>query len=215
MDMSDPTSTVVPTRDAPVLDVLARSTAALTGRKIHQLAAAGSETGTRNVLRRLAGTGLVTATEVGPSVQYVLNREHLAANAVLELATLRQRLFDGIRDVIQKWRIQPLHASIFGSAARGDGGLHSDVDLLIVHGFTGAQEPTPTWESQISELAAQVYRWSGNHLQAYELNSRALLQHIEAGEPIVKEWRRDAVAVYGRDFRTFMNMQTNDEELQQ
>jgi predicted nucleotidyltransferase len=204
VNLSDPIGTVVPTLDGPVLTVLARTTAPLTGRKIHQLAAEGSETGVRKVLRRLADTGLVSATEVGASVQYTLNRDHLAANAVLELATLRQRLFDSIRAVIQGWRVPPAHASVFGSAARGDGDIHSDIDLLIVHSFTGSDEPTPEWTDQVSALADQVYQWTGNHLQAYEVSSHGLLQHLQAGEPIVGEWRRDAVAVYGQDFRTFM-----------
>jgi predicted nucleotidyltransferase len=211
MDMSNPTSTVIQTMDGPVLDVLARTTAPLTGRKVHQLAAAGSETGTRNVLRRLASTGLVEATEVGPSVQYKLNRDHLAANAVLELTSLRQRLFDGIRGEIQGWRIQPMHASIFGSSARGDGGLSSDVDLLVVHKFNAVEGPTQTWIDQVADLADQVYRWSGNHLQAYELSSRGFLQHIQAGELIINDWRRDAITVSGPEFRTFMNTHVHKE----
>ncbi|WP_328334733.1 nucleotidyltransferase domain-containing protein [Kribbella sp. NBC_00382] len=207
--MSNPVSTVIPTLDGPVLGVLARTSAPLTGRKIQQLAAAGGETGTRTVLRRLASTGLVVATEVGHSVQYSLNRDHLAANAVIELTTLRQRLFDGIGRVIQGWQVQPTHASVFGSAARGDGGLDSDIDLLIVHRFDAGAEPTQIWVDQVSDLADQVYRWSGNHLQAYELSSDGFLQHLQAGEPIVKEWRRDAITVSGPEFRTFMNTHTH------
>jgi predicted nucleotidyltransferase len=211
MDMSDPVSTVITTLDGPVLSVLARTSAPLTGRKIYQLASAGSEGGTRNALRRLTATGLVEATEVGHAVQYRLNRDHLAANAVLELTTLRQRLFDGISRVIQGWQIHPLHASVFGSAARGDGGLDSDIDLLIVHPFEAAVEPTPTWADQVSDLADQVYRWSGNHLQAYDLSSAGFLQHLQAGEPIVKDWRRDAITVAGPEFRTFMNTHAHGE----
>ncbi|WP_433016794.1 nucleotidyltransferase domain-containing protein [Kribbella sp. CA-294648] len=211
MDMSNPTSTVIQTVDGPVLEVLARTTAPLTGRKIHQLAAAGSETGTRNVLRRLARTGLVEAAEVGPSVQYKLNRDHLAANAVIELTSLRQRLFDGIRDEIRSWPIQPLHASVFGSAARGDGGVSSDVDLLIVHEFSSVEGPEQTWIDQITELGDRVYRWSGNHLQAYELNSEGFLRHVQAGEPIVKDWRRDAITVSGPEFRNFLHTHVHEE----
>ncbi|QNE19641.1 nucleotidyltransferase domain-containing protein [Kribbella qitaiheensis] len=212
--MSNPISTVVQTVDGPVLDVLARTTAPLTGRKIHQLAAAGSETGIRNVLRRLAGTGLVMATEVGPSVQYKLNRDHLAAKAVLELATLRLRLFDSIRAEIQGWHIQPMHASVFGSTARGDGGVSSDVDLLVVHKFSDAEDPTQAWTDQMTDLADRVYRWSGNHLQVYELSSLGFLQHVQAGESIVKDWRRDAVTVSGPEFRVFMNIHVHEESTQ-
>ncbi|MEI8410445.1 MULTISPECIES: nucleotidyltransferase domain-containing protein [unclassified Kribbella] len=200
MDMSQPIGTVVPTLDGPVLAVLARTSQPLTGRKVHQFAGSGSETGTRNVLRRLARTGLITATEVGASVQYALNREHLAARAVLELTSLRQRLFDRIRDAIEHWPVKPTHASIFGSTARGDGDLDSDVDLLLVHGFT--DDPPLAWDEEAGELAIQVYVWTGNHVQIYELSESDLAEHLQAGEPIVDEWARDAVTVYGPDFRS-------------
>jgi predicted nucleotidyltransferase len=202
MDMSRPISTVIPTLDGPVLAVLARTNQPLTGRRVHQLAAAGSETGTRKVLRRLADTGLVIATEVGASVQYSLNRNHLAAAAVLELTTLRQQLLQRIRAAIEQWPHRPIHASVFGSTARGDGDLHSDVDLLIVHGFA---DPPTGWTDQVGELAEQVDSWTGNHLQTYELRDSELITHFAAGEPIVNDWLRDSITVYGPDFRQVRN----------
>jgi predicted nucleotidyltransferase len=199
MDLSQPISTVIPTLDGPVLTVLSRTTQPLTGRKVHQLASGGSESGTRRVLQRLASTGLVTATEVGSAVQYALNRDHLAAPAVLELANLRQKLVQRIHDAIDtEWSEHPIHASLFGSAARGDGDLHSDVDLLVVH---GSSDLPPEWNDQVGSLAEQVHSWTGNHLQIYELSSAALLAHFASGEPIVKDWLRDSVTVFGPDFR--------------
>jgi predicted nucleotidyltransferase len=198
MDLSQPISTAIPTLDGPVLAVLARTEQPLTGSRIHQLAASGSETGTRRVLRRLTTTGLVSATQVGSSVQYTLNREHLAAAAIIELATLRRRLIQEIMDAIGQWTQHPIHASLFGSAARGDGDLDSDVDLLIVHGF---DDPPPEWSEQIDQLGERVHRWSGNFMQTYELSTAGLADHLRAGEPIVDEWLRDCITVYGLDFR--------------
>lgn len=203
MDMSRPISTVIPTLDGPVLAVLARTSKPLTGRKVHQLAASGSETGTRKVLRRLASTGLVTASEVGSAVQYTLNREHLAAAAVLELTALRQRLFQRIGEVIEQWPQQPVHASVFGSTARGDGDLRSDVDLLLVHQFTN--DPPDSWVTDVDVLGDQVFAWTGNHLQIYELSESELTDHLRVGEPIVDDWLRDAFTVYGPDFRNLRN----------
>ncbi|MEU4607484.1 hypothetical protein AB0F43_31250 [Kribbella sp. NPDC023972] len=208
MDMSNPVSTVVQTLEGPVLAVLARTTAPLTGRRIHQLAGAGSERGTRNVLHRLAAAGLVDATTVGPSVQYTLNREHVAANAVLELTSLRPRLFDRFRDAIDAWAIKPEHASIFGSTARGDGDLDSDMDLLLVHGF---DDPPQAWRDQLGDLSDQAHRWSGNYLQIYEITVAGLLNHLEAGESIVDDWKRDAVHIHGPQIRTLINRLTHKE----
>jgi predicted nucleotidyltransferase len=203
--MSQPISTAIPTLDGPVLAVLARTSQPLTGRKVHQLAAGGSETGTRKVLRRLAATGLVTATEVGASVQYTLNREHLAAAAVLELTTMRLRLFERIRAVIGQWaqEIQPIHASIFGSVARGEGDLRSDVDLLLVHGFS--KHPPAEWIGHVAALGDQVFAWTGNHLQTYEVSESELAHHIQSDDPIVKEWLRDGITLAGPQLRRLRN----------
>ncbi|MEV0288905.1 nucleotidyltransferase domain-containing protein [Kribbella sp. NPDC050820] len=175
---------------------------------MHQLAATGSERGVRNALHRLAETGLVDATAVGPSVQYTLNREHVAAAAVLELTSLRPRLFDRFRASIDAWAIKPEHASIFGSAARGDGNLDSDIDLLIVHRF---DKPSAAWEEQLSELSSQALRWSGNYLQTYVLSTDGLLAHLEAAEPIVDDWKRDGVRIHGPEIRTLINQLTHRE----
>ncbi|TWD80666.1 nucleotidyltransferase-like protein [Kribbella amoyensis] len=207
MDLSRPITTVITTLDGPVLTVLARTTQPLTGRKVHQLVGGGSETGIRNALRRLATTGLVSATEVGASTAYLLNRDHLAAPAVLELADLRRRLIVRIQTEIEAtWSARPLHASLFGSVARGDGDLRSDIDLLVVHEFS--QSP-PDWDEQLGSLAEQVQLWTGNHLQTYALTSTELLTHITTGEPIVKDWLRDCVTVFGPDFRNLRRQLTS------
>ncbi|MGW5192474.1 nucleotidyltransferase domain-containing protein [Kribbella sp. NPDC004138] len=207
MDLSHPISTVIPTLDGPVLTVLSRTTQPLTGRKVHQLASTASESGTRKVLRRLASTGLVSATEVGSAVQYALNRDHLAASAVLELTNLRQKLIQRIHDAIDtEWSKPPIHASLFGSAARGDGDLHSDIDLLVVH---NSAELPPEWDDQVGSLAEQVHSWTGNHLQVYELSHSALLAHFASGDPIVNDWLRDSVTVFGPDFRQLRNRITH------
>jgi predicted nucleotidyltransferase len=202
MDMSLPITTVIPTLDGLVLTVLARTTKPLTGRRVHQLASAGSETGTRKVLHRLAATGLVIADQVGGSIQFSLNREHLAARPVLELTGLRQELFDRIGTAIKNWAVLPIHAGIFGSTARGDGDLDSDVDLLLVHQF---DDPPPQWSDQVSELAERVHAWTGNHLQTYALGKADLTRHFAAAEPIVNDWLTDSIAVYGPPFRQLRN----------
>jgi hypothetical protein len=59
MDFSTPISTVVPSLDGPVLQVLARAGKPLSGRQVHALTGSGSVAGVRLVLQRLASTGLM------------------------------------------------------------------------------------------------------------------------------------------------------------
>ncbi|MBP2349454.1 putative nucleotidyltransferase [Kribbella aluminosa] len=181
-----------------MLAALARTTQPLTGRRVHQLAEVGSESGVRKVLTRLVDTGLVTATAAGPSVMYVLNRKHLAADAVLDLVSLPGKLVHRLTEAVGQWEALPVHVSLFGSVARGEGGLDSDIDLLVVH---AADKSSTALPDKIAMLAEQVHEWTGNFLQTYAISIDELANHLLAGEPIVNEWLRDCITVYGHDFR--------------
>ncbi|MFD7161751.1 nucleotidyltransferase family protein [Kribbella sp. NPDC059898] len=205
MDMGNPLTTVIQTMDGPALGVLAGTTAPLTGRQVHRLAGHGSERGIRDALNRLARTGLVTATVVGGSIQYTLNRDHLAANAVLELVSLRQRLIEHLRGTIAAWPISPTHASLFGSTARGDGNLDSDIDLLIVYDPDPTADHQAAWEEQLSDLGEETRRRTGNWVQLYEIDTSGLIDHLAADEPIVRGWTRDAITLHGPSIRTVIH----------
>src|ERR1035437_3462256 len=89
MDVSHPIRSVIPTLDAPVLEVLAGTTRGLSGREIHRLSSSGSLTGIQLVLARMVNQGLVTAEEHTSVTLYVANREHLAWPAIEQLAGIR------------------------------------------------------------------------------------------------------------------------------
>ena len=198
MDLTHPISAAIPSLDGPVLEVLARTTRPLTGREVHRLAGVGSENGVRAVLTRLSSQGLVVADARASAVFYVLNREHLAAPAIESLATLRTALVERLRSAIQVWDIAPTHASLFGSVARGGGGVESDVDLLLIRPGRVAPDAAG-WLAQTDRLARDIHAWTGNHCQVYELSRRELAHHVTAREPIVESWRRDAITVFGPD----------------
>ncbi len=142
MDLSDPTRALVPTLDGPVLAVLAGAGRPLTVGEIAQQAARGSEIGVRRSVARLVDQGIVTATQMGRNVVHELNRDHVAAPAAALLAGLRLELWKRLRSELAGWAEKPVHATVFGSAARGDGGPASDIDLLLVHRpFPGDETP--------------------------------------------------------------------------
>lgn len=198
MDLTHPIRAAIPSLDGPVLEVLTRTTRALTGREVHRLVGVGSENGVRAVLTRLAGQGVVLADTRANAVFYTLNRDHLAAAAIESLANLRNALVDRLRDAVGAWQLAPVHASLFGSVARGDGTAESDVDLLLLRPAKISAD-APQWVAQTDRLAGDVHAWTGNHCQVYELSRRELARHVAAREPIVESWRRDAVTIYGSD----------------
>ena len=69
-----------------------------------------------------------------------LNREHIAAPAIEQLARLHGELADRIRRALAEWDGEVLLAGLFGSAARRDGDERSDIDLLVVSDSPGLDE---------------------------------------------------------------------------
>jgi predicted nucleotidyltransferase len=157
VQLHDPFGVVTPTLDGSVLPVLALADQSFTGRQVHQLAGRGTEQGVRNALERLVAQGLVLRTQAGSSYLYELNRRHLAAPHVVGLATMRDELLARWRQIIEGWPVQPRAVVLFGSAARGDMRLDSDIDLLVV-----VDEDTAELEGLIEQLQAETSVWTGN-----------------------------------------------------
>lgn len=197
MDLSDPSSAIVPSLDADVLAVLAGTTRALTGREVQRLARRGSHGGVQRILARMADHGLLDVAEAGPSRLYTLNREHVAATAALALVDLRGQVFSHIREAVAAWPIPPVAAAAFGSAARGDGGPDSDIDVFLVRpAETDADDPR--WTSSVADLSQRIRRWSGNPASIVQVTPEQVSDMVGRSESIVADLRRDAVALTER-----------------
>jgi hypothetical protein len=196
MDLTFPAHAVVSTLDAEVLLTLAGTTLPMTGNQVRRVAGKGSLRGVQLVLQRLERHGLIDVVGAGSSNLYSLNREHVAAPAVLALVDLRGQLFKRISDEISKWSIQPIAAAVFGSAARGDGGLKSDIDLCIIRP-SKVLDDDPQWENQIAALGTLVRRWSGNTASVIQVSPAQVTEMLTRNEPIVESLRCDAVSLFG------------------
>lgn len=198
MDLARPYTVICPTLDGPVLEVLAHTTRPLTGREITRLASRGSERGVRLVLQRLVAGGLVTAREAGSAYLFALNREHVAAGIVESLLGLRAELIERMRREIEGWSAQPVHVSLFGSAARADGHMESDIDLLIVRP-EDVDEDDSQWREQLHGLAERIERWSGNHASLHEVSPTDLKAALRRGEPIIAPLQEVSIALAGAE----------------
>ncbi len=156
------------------------------------------------MLHRLVSHGLVTVQEAGPASLFVLNRDHVAANIAEGLIRLRAELIERVRREIKSWRSQPLHASVFGSAARGDGHTDSDVDLLIVRP-NAVPEDDGAWREQLHLLAEKIERWSGNHASLHELSPVQLAAAVRRKEPIVASLGEQSITLAGADFADLLS----------
>ncbi len=196
MDLSRPWALIRSLIDMEVVRVLRGTTRPLTGREAARLVRTGSQPAVNASLRRLAEEGLVYAQEAGNAYLYTLNRQHLAAPALEQLADIRSELERRLRTEIAGWEISPAHASIFGSAARGDGDNSSDIDVFVVRP-RGVPEADPGWRMQLDRLSEHVQAWTGNHVGLSEVAATDVRRLRRERPPVVDELRRDAINLVG------------------
>lgn len=157
-------------------------------------------------MNRLVAHGLVRAEDAGNSILYELNREHLAAPAVEVLASLRSQLFSRMKGKLNEWTVPALHAYVFGSVARGDGSIGSDIDLLLIRPVS-VDEDDPAWRTRVDETRDAVERWTGNRLAVSEVPEEDVERLRRERPPIIDELASDAVKLVGSDVTTLFGAQ--------
>ena len=198
MNLSRPYAAICPTLDSDVLNVLARTSRPLTGREVSRLVGRSSHGGVREVLNRLTREGIVDREEAGRAFMYTLNREHLAAPAVVVLAGMKSELARRLRHAVENWILSPTAALMFGSAARGDGDTASDIDILIIRP-KGVDDEDGIWRRQLGDLSRSVSRWTGNRASIAEVAEKELARLLEENAPIVSDLQQDSVPFYGTE----------------
>lgn len=159
MKLQSPFSALATTGvDALALKVLAGAEHIFSVSEVHRLA---PEKASREAIRlsliRLARHGVASEHRIGHAVGYSLNRDHLLTGAVMEIASAKHRLLKRIQAEVATWDLQPVAVWLFGSAARNEMTVASDIDLLIVTSSFGSQ-----LDEQIGVLAEQVQQWTGS-----------------------------------------------------
>lgn len=136
----------------------------------------------------------------GAALLYTLNREHLAAEPVIALMSMRRCFVERLKGELGAWSTPPLHASLFGSAARGDGDTASDVDLFIVRPAAVSMED-PLWRDQVDRISVRVFDWTGNHAGISEVGEQDLGRLLRDRPPVIQEIEQDSVTLLGPAFR--------------
>lgn len=201
MDLGHPLGSITSPLVARALEVLSGTTRQMTGREIGRIIGEGSANGVWKALNRLEEQGLVVADHRSRATYYVANRDHLAWPAVERLARLRMELTERLEYEIGGWSIAPVHASIFGSTARGEADHDSDVDILIIQpdGLDAAE--AEAWDAQLTSLRGAVRRWTGNPCQTFVLDAVRLAEHVRVQDPLVRAWIDEGVLLFGAPIR--------------
>lgn len=197
VDLTSPLSSLAPSLDSAVLEVLVRTESGLSASRIAQLARRGSRQGLTLALDRLVDHGLVLAQPANRGHLYTFNREHVLADSVVAATRSRSVLVSRLSAAVAQLTPPPVSAAVFGSLARQRAGPDSDIDLLLV--LPAGHDPLQAaWQDALHDLERQVLAWSGNRLECLVLTVDALVRAAAAGEPLVQSLLDEAVVVHGR-----------------
>lgn len=196
MRLQSPFATIAPTLDGDVLAVLAGAEEWFTVPHVRSLIGARSVEGIRKALGRLAAEGVVDTMSGGRATLYRLNRDHLAAPAILELADLRVTFIRRLRDDMAAWTTPPAYAAIFGSGARNDMRSDSDVDLFILR----PDEAADDWDARVQNLVIRASRWTGNDVRPVEFTVSEA-RGAGSSEPVLLDVVDEGITVFGDRLR--------------
>lgn len=211
MDLSSPISSVIPSAHGAVLAVLARTHEPLSGRQVAALTNGRfGQWRVNEVLGALADAGVVLRESRPPAKLYRLNRDHVAAGGIEALADQWEVLLSRLRAEVAGWKIPVEAAWLFGSAARGEAGPDSDVDLLLLkppaseHRGSKAED---SWQAQLDTLTEHVHAWTGNSCEVLELTMVELRDAVERDDRLVRDLRDHALPLAGREVRALLRQQ--------
>ena len=188
-----------------VLRVLWRAGTPMTGTEVHRVAGKGSDSGIRLALSRLALQGIVMSSRVGMALTHALNREHIgfaAIDAAFSALDPWTQFRSRVTEVVaEHGPDDPLSVTVavFGSVARDEARLDSDVDLAVV-----VNELDDVAENLADELRNELSAATGQAVQVYLTTPARLHDAVRLADPIVDSFRSDARAVSGPDIRTYL-----------
>ena len=196
MILQRPFAVITPTVDGDVLQSLAPVDAEFTPPELHRLVGSRSEAGIRLSLERLSSQGIVIRRRVGAAWTYRLNREHLAAAPITELAQLRERFLERLRGLISRWEVRSEYAALFGSAARGTMDLGSDLDIFVVRP-RHVDASDVHWSVQRLELVTQVRSWTGNDVNVLEYGADDTAGALTSDDAVLNDIKRQGIRLFG------------------
>lgn len=168
----------------------------MTGEQVARVSPDGSVRGIRYALHRLVEHGIVTARGAGAAVLYGLNTDHLlfpAVDAAFTALHPHEQLRQRIEALLERpYGPDRVTVALFGSVARRDARLDSDMDLLVV-----VPEIDERAEALRTALVDGVRSWTGQAVGVYLTTPARLTEAAGAGDPIVESFRRDAQTLVG------------------
>ncbi len=186
MLFNDPFGGVIPGARGAVLAALLRTGTPLTGRQIHGLVSDDYSLWTvQEALKVLTQLGLVNTQTIGRAGVHTINEDHVFVEPLRALLDPIAALTDTVSETVG----ETVNAVIlFGSIARGEAAIHSDVDLAVI--------APAGWEGR-TDLEDAVRTRLGNDCDVLVLTPEDFIRRSGAVEPVIREILTDGVALIG------------------
>jgi predicted nucleotidyltransferase len=186
MLFSEPFGGVIPGARGAVLAALLRTGTPLTGRQVHALVSDNYSLWTvQESLKVLAQLGLVNTQIIGRAGVHIVNEAHVSIAPLRALLDPINALTDTVRAVVGE---DVKTVILFGSIARGEATINSDIDLAVI--------APAGWDGRI-DLEDAVRTRLGNLCDVVVLTPEDLTGPPGTGEPVLREILADGVALIG------------------
>jgi predicted nucleotidyltransferase len=186
MLFSEPFGGVIPGARGAVLAALLRTDAPLTGRQIHALVSHDYSLWTvQEALKALSQLGLVNTQTIGRAGVHTINEDHISVAPLRVLLDPISALTDTVREAVGH---DVKTVILFGSIARGEANIHSDVDLAVI--------APARWDGR-TDLEDAVRTRLGNNCDVLVFTSVDFTRLSRTGEPVVREILTNGVPLIG------------------
>ena len=169
-----------------MLAALLRTDTPLTGRQVHALVSDDYSLWTvQEALKALTQLGLVNTNTIGRAGVHTINEEHVSIAPLRFLLDPITALTDAVREAVGH---DVKTVILFGSIARGEAKIDSDVDLAVI--------AAAGWDGR-TDLEDAVRTRLGNNCDVLVFTSEDFTRLADTGEPVVREILTNGVALIG------------------
>jgi predicted nucleotidyltransferase len=190
-----------------VLRVINKIKFGLSGREIAKQAEMSAPS-CFEALSALENLNIVTRQRGGREHFFFLNREHyVVKKIVIPILNSERKFAESIYSEIEKGLGQ--HTSsliIFGSTARREEKIESDLDLCVVLGNPGSKSKIA---SVITDLSLSLFRKYGVSLSPFYISEKEFFRRAKIKKSPVNDILKDGLVISGKTIKGLLNEQEN------
>lgn len=195
VDFVHPIEALIPGAQGRLLSVLVETSSELNLRTLARLAGISQAQASR-VLPDLVALGVVERREVPPSSLFRLVPEHVAAGALHQMSRATDRALEEMGRLASALHPTPTSVIVFGSFARREAGVTSDIDVLVVRP-SGTDEDDDRWTGALDSWRADLRRLTGNVVDILEVSADDAPAKLASRGQLWADIRRDGRVVHG------------------